>query len=108
MLALSYKDDTVAFAEVNARALAVFLGLIILVGACACFGVPKLPAGMRRRDFGVFSLMSALDGLERGSGGNGEKDGWMGVGAGERGLVDIAEMEEKFGDIPVRYGVQSV
>lgn len=60
---------------------------------------------MRRRDFGLFSLIGALGGL---GGGEEEKDGWMGLSSEEMGLMDIEEMKERFGDVRLRYGVLGV
>jgi hypothetical protein len=110
IVAIAYRDRTLAFAQASPKFLIPFLVAVLIVGFIATFFVPKLPFGLPRRDFGVYSWLAAIDVEELKKILDDRRDGLVGdVPLNEkerREKMCLEEMAGKFGDIRLRYGVR--
>ncbi|KAG9079791.1 hypothetical protein FRC06_007464, partial [Ceratobasidium sp. 370] len=62
IVARSYPDKTVAYTRTSRLSLGILLLLMLLLGYLLAIFVPRLPLGLPRRDFGVFSWLAAIEG----------------------------------------------
>ncbi|CAG8679796.1 6405_t:CDS:2 [Acaulospora colombiana] len=62
VVAYQYPVKTTAFAHLFVGPTIGSLAVILLVGFAAAFFVPRLPLGIPRRDFSVFTWLAAFEG----------------------------------------------
>lgn len=92
IVAHTYLDKTVAYAKVYLVGLIISLIGVLLLGFIVAIFVPRLPLGLPRRDFGVFSWLAAIEG-----------DGLVNLPAGIGRHERLEELQRKARDVPVRY-----
>ncbi|KAG8816683.1 hypothetical protein FRC17_000217 [Serendipita sp. 399] len=95
VLAYRYGDITLASASIFTRATFATLAFILALGCVATIFVPRLPLGIPRRDFSVFTWLAAFEGDELLN---------QTVRRGVDRNMDLEEMHERFGDYAVKYG----
>ncbi|KAG8757839.1 hypothetical protein FRC14_001371 [Serendipita sp. 396] len=95
VLAYRYKDITLASASIFSRATFATLAFILSLGCIATVFVPRLPLGIPRRDFSVFTWLAAFEGDELLN---------QAVRRGVDRNMDLDEMHNRFGDYQVKYG----
>ncbi|KAG9078966.1 hypothetical protein FRC06_008026 [Ceratobasidium sp. 370] len=87
-----YPDKTVAYVKVFIVWLIVALLVVLTLGFVVAIFVPRLPLGLPRRDFGVFSWLAAIEG-----------DSLVNLPMGIGRLERLEELQRKAKDVPVRY-----
>jgi hypothetical protein len=94
-----YDNITEAFVHVALGPLLAALGTALVLGAIAGLAAPKLPKGVPRREFGLYSWIAAIhgDALTQRELKNVEL----------RPGMDVQAIETKVGDVKVRYEVAS-
>lgn len=124
IVARVYPDRVLAYAYINPVQMVIALVVVFVLGLVAALFVPRLPMGVPRRGFELYSWVAAfyadeLVGVGRGGAagvsargvGDGENGGGAtGVvgGPGQVGLpigrrMEIAEIEQHIGDVRFRY-----
>ncbi|QRV98443.1 exonuclease [Ceratobasidium sp. AG-Ba] len=96
VVARVYPDHTVAYIRVSQKWLALLLFVILLLGYVSAIFVPRLPLGVPRRDFSVFSWVAALQG-----------DDIISIPNGVRRHEHIDELRRRARDVKVCYTSKS-
>ncbi|KAG8724011.1 hypothetical protein FRC09_000819 [Ceratobasidium sp. 395] len=92
IVARSYPDKTVAYIHISQLWLAILLLIMLLLGYIVAIFVPRLPLGLPRRDFGVFSWLAAIEG-----------DAIVGLPTGVGRHENLEELERRGRHVKVRY-----
>ncbi|KAG8714159.1 hypothetical protein FRC08_012299 [Ceratobasidium sp. 394] len=92
IVARSYPDKTVAYTKTSRVSLAILLLMMLLLGYILAIFVPRLPLGLPRRDFGVFSWLAAIEG-----------DAIVGIPTGVGRYEHLDEIRRRGKDVKVRY-----
>ncbi|KAG8687284.1 hypothetical protein FRC08_012066 [Ceratobasidium sp. 394] len=92
IVARAYLDKTVAYIKISQLWLAVLLLIMLFLGYIVAIFVPRLPLGLPRRDFGVFSWLAAIEG-----------DAIVGLPTGVGRYEHLEELERRGRHIKVRY-----
>ncbi|CAE6484465.1 unnamed protein product, partial [Rhizoctonia solani] len=87
VLARSYPDKTVAYIRISKPSLG-----ITLLGYIVAIFVPRLPLGLPRRDFGVYSWLAAIEG-----------DEILGIPTGVGRYEHLEDLQKRGGGTKVRY-----
>ncbi|KAG8722000.1 hypothetical protein FRC08_008096 [Ceratobasidium sp. 394] len=87
-----YPDKTVAYVKVYLVWLIIALLVVLILGFVVAIFVPRLPLGLPRRDFGVFSWLAAIEG-----------DSLVNLPMGVGRLERLEELQRKAKNVPVRY-----
>ena len=97
-MAQKYEDLVLSNASINTPAMLVYLVVLLLVGLTAGLFVPRLPLGMPRRGFELYTWMAAFQA--------GELVGEIDEHAGEKEALrnmELDEIERAVGGLKVRY-----
>ncbi|QRW13001.1 exonuclease [Ceratobasidium sp. AG-Ba] len=92
IVARYYSDKTVAYVSVSMFWLGILLFNMLLLGYVVTIFVPRLPLGLPRRDFGVFSWLAAIEG-----------DAILSIPTGVGRYEHLEELKRRGRDIKVRY-----
>ncbi|CAE6459739.1 unnamed protein product [Rhizoctonia solani] len=92
VLARSYPDKTVAYIRISKLWLGVSLLVMLLLGYIVAIFVPRLPLGLPRRDFGVYSWLAAIEG-----------DAILAIPAGVGRYEHLEELQKRGAETKVRY-----
>ncbi|CAE6417342.1 unnamed protein product [Rhizoctonia solani] len=92
VLARSYPDKTVAYIRISKLWLGISLLVMLLLGYIVAIFVPRLPLGLPRRDFGVYSWLAAIEG-----------DAILGIPAGVGRYEHLEELQRRGREAKVRY-----
>ncbi|QRW13002.1 hypothetical protein RhiLY_12001 [Ceratobasidium sp. AG-Ba] len=92
IVARSYPDKTVAYVKISQLWLGILLLIMLTLGYIAAIFVPRLPLGLPKRDFGVFSWLAAIEG-----------DAIVGIPTGVGRYEHLAELKQRGKDVKVRY-----
>ncbi|KAG9122747.1 hypothetical protein FRC07_000744, partial [Ceratobasidium sp. 392] len=90
--ARNYPDKTVAYTKTSGVSLAMLLLFMLLLGYMVAIFVPRLPLGLPRRDFGVFSWLAAIQG-----------DAIVGIPTGVGRHEQLDELRRRGKGVKVRY-----
>ncbi|PVF96314.1 hypothetical protein CPB86DRAFT_736976 [Serendipita vermifera] len=95
LVAYQYPVKTTAFAHLFVGPTIGSLAVILLVGFAAAFLVPRLPLGIPRRDFSVFTWLAAFEG-----------DGMIhqAVKQNIERNMDLEELRRRYGEQKISYG----
>ncbi|QRV98444.1 exonuclease domain protein [Ceratobasidium sp. AG-Ba] len=96
IVARSYPDKTVAYIKISQLWLAILLLIMLLLGYIVAIFVPRLPLGLPRRDFGVFSWLAAIEG-----------DAIVGLPTGVGRYEHLEELKRRGRHVKVRYNAPS-
>ncbi|QRW25547.1 hypothetical protein RhiXN_07496 [Rhizoctonia solani] len=92
ILARNYPDKTVAYIRISKLGLSISLLVMLLLGYIVAIFVPRLPLGLPRRDFGVYSWLAAIEG-----------DAIVGIPTGVGRYEHLEELQRRGGEVKVRY-----
>ncbi|KAG9123575.1 hypothetical protein FRC07_014680 [Ceratobasidium sp. 392] len=92
VVARVYPDMTIAYVRVSKLWLGVMLLSILLLGYVLAIFVPRLPLGLPRRDFGIFSWLAAIEG-----------DAILGIPSGVGRYEHLEELKRRGKHVKVRY-----
>ncbi|CAE6334687.1 unnamed protein product [Rhizoctonia solani] len=92
ILARNYPDKTVAYIRISKLGLGISLLVMLLLGYIVAIFVPRLPLGLPRRDFGVYSWLAAIEG-----------DAIVGIPTGVGRYEHLEELQRRGGEAKVRY-----
>ncbi|CAG7848432.1 SubName: Full=Uncharacterized protein {ECO:0000313/EMBL:CCA71241.1} [Serendipita indica DSM 11827] len=95
VLGFRYDNEILAKATIFAGPTVATLGVIVFVGLLAAFSVPRLPLGIPRRDFSIFTWLAAFEGDDLVH--NVVKQGV------DRNM-DLDELHRRYGSYKIRYG----
>ncbi|CAE6420807.1 unnamed protein product [Rhizoctonia solani] len=87
-----YPDETLAYTKVYLVWLIVTLIVVLVLGFIVAIFVPRLPLGLPRRDFGVFSWIAAIEG-----------DSLVNLPVQVGRYERLEDLERKAKDVPVKY-----
>ncbi|KAG8739102.1 hypothetical protein FRC10_006142 [Ceratobasidium sp. 414] len=96
IVARLYPDKTVAYVKVSKLRLGVLLLNMLLLGYGIAIFVPRLPLGLPRRDFGVFSWLAAIEG-----------DAILSIPSGVNRYEHLEDLERRGKHVKVRYTAPS-
>lgn len=101
-----YPDLVLAFASIDPLAMVIALVVIFLLGLTAALSVPRLPLGIPRRGFGLYSWLAAfraeeLVGMSEKQTGEGKRYILIDLPI-EKGM-DIEDIEKQVGGMRFRY-----
>ena len=97
-MARKYQDLVLSNASINTFAMLVYLTFVLLVGLIAGLFVPRLPLGMPRRGFELYTWMAAFQA--------GELVGESNEDGGEKEALrnmELHEIERAMGGLKFRY-----
>ena len=97
-MAQKYQDLVLPNASINTPAMLGYLAFVLLVGLIAGLFVPRLPLGMPRRGFELYTWMAAFQA--------GELVGEIDEHAGEKEVsrnMELDEIESAVGGLKVKY-----
>ena len=97
-MARKYQDIVVSDASINTPAMLGYLAFVLLVGLIAGLFVPRLPLGMPRRGFEMYTWMAAFQA--------GDLVAEIDEHAGEKEVsknMELDEIESAMGDLKVKY-----
>ena len=97
-MAQKYEDLVLSNAFINAPAMLAYLAFLLLLGLIAGLFVPRLPLGMPRRGFELYTWMAAFQAGELGI----EIDERAGGKEALRNM-ELDEIERAVGGLKVRY-----
>ncbi|KAJ1308925.1 hypothetical protein OPQ81_004610 [Rhizoctonia solani] len=89
-----YPDKTLAYTKVYLVWLIVSLIVVLVLGFIVAIFVPRLPLGLPRRDFGVFSWIAAIEG-----------DSLVNLPVEVGRYERLEDLERKAKNVPVKYAV---
>ncbi|CAE6457559.1 unnamed protein product [Rhizoctonia solani] len=92
ILARTYPDKTVAYIRISKLGLGISLLVMLILGYIVAIFVPRLPLGLPRRDFGVYSWLAAIEG-----------DAIVGIPTGVGRHEQLEELRRRGGEVKVRY-----
>ncbi|KAF8716041.1 hypothetical protein RHS02_09970, partial [Rhizoctonia solani] len=92
ILARNYPDKTVAYIRISKLGLSISLLVMLVLGYIVAIFVPRLPLGLPRRDFGVYSWLAAIEG-----------DAIVGIPTGVGRYEHLEELQRRGGEVKVRY-----
>ncbi|CAE6440486.1 unnamed protein product [Rhizoctonia solani] len=92
VLARSYPDKTVAYIRISKLWLGISLLVMLLLGYIVAIFVPRLPLGLPRRDFGVYSWLAAIEG-----------DAILGISTGVGRHEHLEDLQKRGGETKVKY-----
>jgi len=98
IVAQKYQDLVLSNASINTPAMLGYLAFLLLVGLIAGLFVPRLPLGMPRRGFELYTWMAAFQA--------GELEGEINEHTGENEALkhmELDEIERAIGELKVRY-----
>ncbi|KAF9448401.1 hypothetical protein P691DRAFT_669523 [Macrolepiota fuliginosa MF-IS2] len=101
ILARAYPDRVLASAYMDPKQMIIALGVIFVLGLVATLFVPRLPMGVPRRGFELYSWVAAFYADELVGAGLGGAQGHIGLPIGRR--MEIEEIEQRVGDVRFRY-----
>jgi len=94
VLAHAYDDVILSFGSIHLAFLGSILGGTLLVGIAAGIFIPRLPRGVPRRDFGVFSSISVA------------RDALKADDAGDPiATLSLSKIRAKVGEASIQFGV---
>ena len=98
IVAQQYHDLILSDVQIYTTAMLGYLMFVLLVGLIAGLFVPRLPLGMPRRGFGMYTWIAAFQ--------VGELVGEIDEDAGEKKALrnmELDEIENKLGELKVKY-----
>ncbi|CUA69403.1 ATP-binding cassette sub-family C member 8 [Rhizoctonia solani] len=92
IIAHTYPDKTLAYTKIYLVWLIVSLIVVLVLGFIVAIFVPRLPLGLPRRDFGVFSWIAAIEG-----------DSLVNLPVQVGRYERLEDLERKAKNVPVKY-----
>ncbi|KAJ8469557.1 hypothetical protein ONZ45_g16854 [Pleurotus djamor] len=94
LVARSYSDSVLSSASLNYIYMGVFSGVVLVLGLLASLFVPKLPLGVPKRGFELYSWVAALYGDDVAT-------AIRSTGIGKN--MELNELERRLGDVKLRF-----